>query len=213
MPLENSSRAFEKRFRAACAVLVAFGFLAVPAWPQDTLTCGGYTGNTAGNFYSNFFNNPTTSYQIAIPPTNAAVAAGDLNSTYFPIYYSIANANAANCKFELVVVGDFPDTRYFSITLNDMHYTATQHLADADIDPVGTTSQPGANPFVPGPPGAHGSSPPYNGSQAYLVPISLGNLPSTVNADRYFCAINNFEGDNLLDATQRHLSIDWNTNV
>jgi hypothetical protein len=104
----------------------------------------------------------------------------------------------------LVAVGDFPDSRYFSITVNDMHYTAAQHLADADIDPVNTDK----NPFVPG---NTGSSPPYTGNQAYLVPISLGITPGP--AANPSCAVGSFEGENLLDATVRHLSIDWNTNL
>jgi hypothetical protein len=66
--------------------------------------------------------------------------------TYFQMFYSITNLNTwmnANnyCPVELVIVGTFPDVRYFSVTDNDMHYAATQHLADADMDPVGRPGQ------------------------------------------------------------------------
>jgi len=91
--------------------------------------------------------------------------------------------------------------------VNDMHYAATQHLADAAIDPADTPSG-FENPFVPG---EGGSSPSYTGKQAYVIPISLGALPGP-NA-RPGCAISSFEEDNLLDATQRHLSMDWNINA
>jgi hypothetical protein len=203
--------------------MAALYLLALPAWPQQGIPCGGGTPQNpkTGAFYSNFFNNPTTNYQIPLGTTNAAFAAGDLNATYFSLYYSIANAanstaNPNGCQFELVIAGNFPDTRYFSITVNDMHYTATQHLTDAAIDPIGGPAAYNGNPFVPG---NTAPSPAYTGSQAYLVPISLGavpgntttqNPPGTVTPG---CQIDPFEGDNLLDATQRHLSNDWNTNM
>jgi hypothetical protein len=124
------------------------------------------------------------------------------------MFYSITNLttwmNANNyCPIELVVVGTFPDVRYFSITTNDMHYATTQHVADADMDPAGTPGNSYSNPFTPGIP--------YTGTQEYLVPISLGYVPSSTTVPG--CSIPAFEEDNLLDATQRHLSIDWNTSV
>jgi hypothetical protein len=43
-----------------------------------------------------------------------------------------------------------------------------------------------------------------------VIPISLGPVPSGISGA---CAIDPFETDNLLDATQRHFSMDWNTVV
>jgi hypothetical protein len=107
---------------------------------------------------------------------------GDLNSTYSVLFYSIANANnfkdssGTHCPLELVIGGAFPDARYFSITVNDEHNAAAQHLADAGIDPVISESASGSyplppayNPFVVT---SGGSSQPYSSAKAYpyLVP-------------------------------------------
>jgi hypothetical protein len=77
------------------------------------------------------------------------------------LYYSIWNATNANsawvkannyCPVELVIVGTFPDSRYFSVTDYDMHYANTQHLADAELDPAerpnGTNNEIATNPRV-----------------------------------------------------------------
>jgi hypothetical protein len=129
-----------------------------------------------------------------------------LNSIYYALYYSITNAlaltgeGATAPKFELVIVGTFPDARYFSITDDDMHYSNAQHLADFTIDPVGGSGDSYSNPFKTGTTYATG--------QWYLAPVSLGAIPNSTNSG---CQIDPFEGDNLLDATQRHTSTDWNT--
>jgi hypothetical protein len=131
---------------------------------------------------------------------------GDRNSTYYQLFYSISHAVNIPCQLELVVVGTFPDARYFSLTDNDMHYSATQHLADFEVDPVEQTV---TNPFLTGVP--------YTGSQQYVAPVSLGYIPNqNVLQNPKFvpgCGLTAFEEDNLLDATQRHLSMDWNTDL
>ena len=69
-------------------------------------------------------------------PVPGSTHEGNLNSIYYALYYSITNAlaltgeGATAPKFELVIVGTFPDARYFSITDDDMHYSNAQHLAD-----------------------------------------------------------------------------------
>jgi hypothetical protein len=215
------SRPFRRGFSTAGAVLAALSLLALPVWSQTNciVPAGVDQSKSGGNFFSNFAN---SDYQTKLPEGSGANAAGDLNAAYFQLYYSIYNLNnywmaappagLGMCPVELVLVGDFPDARYFSITDVDMHETVTQHLADADIDPVNNKGY--TNPFVPG---SSGSSPPYNGSQSYVVPISLGYVPgpTTANGGTVLpaCAIDPFEEDNLLDATQRHVSNDWNTNV
>ena len=200
-----------RAFPAALAVLFAVALAAQAQSPCPFQP--GTPGNPQKGFYANFAN-PT--YEIAMPLQSGTGWQSDRNSTYSPLFYSIANANRnfpPNCQFELVIVGDFPDARYFSITVNDAHNTATQHLMDAAIDPVGNVVNGvpaySQNPFVPD---ANGSSPSYTGAQPYLVPISLGAVPS-LTAVTPGCQINSFEEDNLLDATQRHLSNDWNTNL
>ena len=191
-----------RRFSAARLVLAALCFLALPAWPQDAITCGGDQINT-GNFYLNFAN---SNYEYPLSSPSGTNANGDLNSKYYQMFYSIANATsffqANGCNFELVIVGALPDARYFSITDNDMHFSETQHLADADIDPIGGAPRHYRNSFIP--------LKPYNGSEPYLVPVSLGSIPASPIPG---CAITPFEEDNLLDATQRHPSMDWNTDL
>jgi len=196
-----------RRTFAAGAVLAASCFLAAPAWPQAKciVPAGADTNPSGASFFASFAN---STYEIPIPSGNGTTTNGDLNSTYFQMFYSITNLNAwmtahNYCPVELIVVGAFPDVRYFSVTDNDMHYAATQHLADADIDPVGVPGNSYSNPFTPGIQ--------YNGDQKYLVPVSLGYVPSSTTVTG--CGITPFEEDNLLDATQRHLSMDWNTNV
>jgi hypothetical protein len=185
-------------------------------------TTGGIPALTGTDFFGNFAQGapPTNPFEIAIPSATGANAAGDLNSTYYPLFYSIANLNAwmasqNYCPVEMVIVGNFPNARYFSITANDMHYTATHHLADADMDPAIGFVNGGSNPFTP--------SNSYTGSQPYVVPVSFGWVPTypgtaalgtwTYGAGTKTCAIDPYEEDNLIDGTQRHLSTDWNTNV
>jgi hypothetical protein len=165
------------------------------------------TDSLGANFYKSYAN---SAYEIPIPQASGQSAAGDLNSTYFALYYSITNLDAwvashGNNAIELVIVGTFPKARYFSITGNDMHYTVAQHLADADLDPVGGSGNSYINPFV-----VTGNGTSYSVGPAYLLPVSMGSVPSTTLSG---CAIDPFEEDNLLDGTQRHLSMDWNANV
>ena len=190
------------------AVVAAACFLAAPAWAQTEciVPAGVDTKPSGTGFFASFAN---STYEIPIPSGNGTnVNFGDLNATYFQMFYSITNLNtwmAAHnyCPVELILVGTFSDVRYLSITDNDMHYAATQHLADADVDPVGVPGNSYSNPFTPGIQ--------YSGTQQYLVPISLGYVPGSTPSPG--CSIPPFEEDNLLDATQRHLSMDWNTNV
>ncbi len=83
-----------------------------------------------------------------------------------------------------MIVGTYPSARYFSVTDDDAHYTATQHLADKDIDP-GVSGM--TNPFVV----SGGSSPPYDGTQYYAVPVSPGTVPDVSNG----CKVSPFEED------------------
>jgi hypothetical protein len=83
-----------------------------------------------------------------------------------------------------------------------MHYSSAQHLADFAIDPVGLSGDSYSNPFK--------NENTYAAGQWYMAPVSLGAIPSSTNSG---CQIDPFEEDNLLDATQRHTSMDWNTVV
>jgi len=205
----TTPRSTRRRLSGACALLAAFCFLTIPAWPQyQSKTCTAAAKadmhpDTTTGFWGNYAANcayPASTYCYAIPLQSGQNSDGDLNSTYFPLYYSIANATATGCHLELILVGKFPDSRYFSIADNDMHATPAQHLADANIDSIAPAQ---SNPFLPGMP--------YNGNQNYLVPVSLGYLPGAGVSPG--CSIVGFQEDNLMDATQRHANGDWNTDL
>jgi len=197
------------------ACVVALGLLAAaPAWSQynGPASCATppssilASPNGGGGFYGNFAA-PSVIANYAVPMTlaTAATYSGDVNSSYFPVFYSLNNlaawmASTGYC-LELVVGGVFPDVRYFSVAVSDEHYALAQHIADADVDPENTGT---TNPFTP--------NEPNTGNQSYLLPISFGAVP-TYPAGTAGCGITPYEEDNLLDATQRHLSMDWNTNI
>ena len=211
-----TSRSLRSVFALACAVLATLSIFAVPARTQLSCPPAGPPASSAINtspqggchdFVSCFVTDGNTGcYGIALTPNNGQGLQGDLNSTYFNVFYSIANALALSSsgQFELVLVGSFPNARYFSITNNDMHYTNAEHLTDFTIDPAGMTGSSYQNPFVTS------KTFPAN-PQWFAVPVSLGAIPA-YNPSSY-CAIDPFEEDNLIDATQRHPSIDWNTVV
>jgi hypothetical protein len=153
-------RPLRSALAVAGAAAILF-FLAGPARSQSP--CPGVVSpptNGCASFYD-CFGTPANIATYGFPLNainNASTYKGDLNSTYSNLYYSIYNANAfaaANqqpggppCNVELVIVGNFQNTRYFSVTNNDMHYSLTQHLADFTIDPVGETGKSYTNPFV-----------------------------------------------------------------
>ncbi len=55
--------------------------------------------------------------------------------------------NLPFCAVELVVAGQYPNARYFSISNYDDHYTISQHIADLDVDTYNTTTN---SPFQNG---------------------------------------------------------------
>jgi hypothetical protein len=182
-----------------CALSVASCFLA-SAWPQTARSCPGVDNHPLQQgFLENFGN---TNYEIDLHPY--AGYNSDLNAAYFDLYYSITNANAfanSGCPMEIVMVANFPDARYFSLTNNDMHWGVAQHITDADIVPVGGAP----NPYTKGQP--------FTGSAQYLIPVGLGYIPDPAGSGyNPACGISP-ETQNLVDATQRHLSMDWNANI
>ncbi len=192
--------------------------------------------SASANFASNFVTSNLSTYQVPFPDfLTGANGAGDWNARYSAIYYSLSSSlngaaesmsswtstcgtgqqggcnsvtgGAHFCPAELVVSGQYPNSRYFSIADYDEHYTTAQHLADLDIDPLSSSVQ---SPFVGGQVWASGV--------AYLAPVSLGTVPSSgqngaSGGTASGCQISPYEEDNLLDGTQRHIAGDWNTVV
>jgi hypothetical protein len=165
------------------------------------LDCSGLPTSFAGNqfptgtFFSNFNN---ACYTIALG-TGIGTAGktgeyADLNSTYNQIYFKV------NPSYQLIIVGSFPQARYFSVSLYDEHEAISQHITDANIVPL--TSKY-VNPYQPGMA--------YASGQQYAVPINFGGVPGTLQAG---CMMNGFNVTmNGLDATQRHAGMDWNSDA
>ena len=141
-----------------------------------------------GNFFSNFDN---ACYLIPFSSGNGGAGA-DLNSTYNKIFYKV------DPRYQLIIVGTFPNARYFSITDYDTHGAPAQFIVDQDI--VALTSSY-INPLEPGTA--------FVAGQKYAVPIDFEGTPGTLEAG---CTMNGFNVDvNALDATWRHAGMDWNS--
>ena len=155
--------------------------------------CGptSFTGNQfpKGNFFSNFDN---SCYLIPFTTGSGGSSGGDLNSIYSKIFYKV------NPSYQIIIVGDFPQARYFSITNYDAHSAPAQFILDQDIVPL-TSSY--INPYEPGAAWVAG--------QKYAVPIDFGGTPGRLQTG---CMMTGFNTDvNALDATERHAGMDWNS--
>ncbi|HXM43041.1 MAG TPA: hypothetical protein VN924_17435 [Bryobacteraceae bacterium] len=150
-----------------------------------------FTGNQfpKGNFFGNFDN---SCYLIPFTTGTGASSGGDLNSIYAKIFYKV------NPAYQLIVVGTFPNARYFSITDYDMHSAPAQFIVDQDIVPL-TSSY--INTFEPGVA--------FAANQRYAVPIDFEGTPGTQQTG---CLMNGYNVTvNALDATFRHAAMDWNS--
>jgi len=172
-------------------LLAGLSTLAAPAYAID---CSGlptsFNGNEfpTGNFFSNF-DNPC--YLIDLSTSSATSVEGDLNAVYYTIYYQV------DPRYELIVLGDFPNARYMNVATYDNHLGATPYISDTNIKPL---ARKYVNPFQPGVA--------YVAGQKYAVPIDFGGTPGTIETG---CSISAFNVDvNALDATQRHASMNWN---
>ncbi|HLY17719.1 MAG TPA: hypothetical protein VKR61_10880 [Bryobacteraceae bacterium] len=107
------------------------------------------------------------------------------------------NVSTSIPPYELIIVGEFPNARYFSIGLYDNHSAITQNLSDVEVVPLTSTY---TNPFQPGVAFVNG--------QKYAVPIKLGGSPGTQEPG---CMMTGFNVDvNAMDGTQRHPYMNWN---
>lgn len=182
------------RVIATCALLLGAW---LPAGKAQNLNCAGlpvsFPGGQfpTGNFFSNFDNQ---CYTINIASGYGAVEYGDLNAVYYQMYFKV------DPQYQLILLGNFPNTRYFSVALNDTHSALSQWILDTDI--VALTAQY-INPYQPGVPYADG--------QQYAIPITFGGIPGQ---EQTGCSMNGFNvSANTLDATQRHTGMDWNSEV
>jgi hypothetical protein len=148
-----------------------------------------FSGNEfpSGNFFSNFAN---SCYTIPMSSGNGQTGdQGDLNALYNQIFYKV------DTRYQLIIVGAFPNARYFSIALYDEHSALTQSVLDKNIAPL-TSGY--INPYTAGTA--------YVAGQRYALAIDFGGVAGTVETG---CAMTGFN-INMLDGTQRHASMDWN---
>jgi hypothetical protein len=171
--------------------------LFIPICIAHAADCSGlptsFTGNEfpKGNFFSNFDN---SCYAISLGEGSGGHEYGDLNATYYQMFFKV------DPQYQLILVGNFPNTRYFSIALNDAHQALSQSILDTSIVPL--TSQY-INPYQPGVS--------YVEGQRYAVPINFGGTPGDQQTG---CMTTGFNVSvNGLDATQRHPGMDWNSDA
>ena len=183
-----------KQCRFMCASLLALALAPAMAHAQN---CSGLPTTFGGgefpqgNFFSNF-NNPC--YTISLGMGNGSGDYGDLNAQYYTLYYQV------NPRYQLILVGTFPNARYYSVTLYDEHDAVAQTLLDTNIVPL--TSQY-TNPFQPGVV--------FSSGQQFAVPINFGGTPGQLETG---CMMTGFNVDvNALDGTQRHAGMNWNSDA
>jgi hypothetical protein len=180
--------------------ILAVFFAAFVLFPgaARAINCSGlptqFTGNEfpTGDFFSNF-NNPC--YTIPFSAGHGSGGEeGDLNATYFKAFFKV------NPKYQLIILGAFPNARYFSVAVYDAHSAYSQSILDTSITPL--TSQY-INPYLPGAT--------FISGQLFAVPINFGGTPGTLETG---CMMNGYNvGVNGLDGTQRHAGMDWNSDT
>lgn len=176
---------------------------------SNTQNCSGlpthFTGGEfpTGNFFSNFDNN---CYLIPFSSGNGSGGEqGDLNSLYNKIFFNAcpAGANPLNCinpnlpPYELIILGEFTNARYFSISLYDNHSALAQNISDVNIVPL--TSKD-INTYEPGVAFVNG--------QHYGAAIHLGGTPGKIEKG---CMMTGYNVEsNVMDGTLRHPFMNWN---
>jgi streptogramin lyase len=147
-----------------------------------------FTGNEfpSGDFFSNF-QNPC--YLIPLPPP--AQTFTDIYDTHWTFTYKV------DPHYQIIVLGSFPNARFFSVAAYEEHSLVSQSILDEDIVPL-TSSY--INPYQAGIPYAPG--------QQYAVAVNFGGAPGALENG---CKMNGYNvAVNSLDATLRHQGLNWN---
>lgn len=150
-----------------------------------------FNGNEfpSGNFFSNFVN---SCYTIPFGVGHGGTAGSDLNSVYYKMYFKV------DPHYQLILVANFPNSRYFAVTAYDDHSAISQSIMDQDIVPL--TSEY-LNPYLPGQS--------YVSGQKYAVPVNFGGVPGNLENG---CRMSGYNvGVNALDGTLRHQGMNWNS--
>ncbi len=164
-------------FASAAEPLLAGGCVKLPAIDPSK----DFVGN---------FNNPC--YALPLGSSRGADKAGDLNAVYSEAYYTVT------AGYELVLLGSYPNSRFFSVTVYDSHAAVTSNMIDTQILPLNGSM---FNPFL--------TSAPYQANQQYGLTIGFGGGglgPITAGCNTSDTTID----QNFLDASQIHPGITWN---
>jgi hypothetical protein len=142
------------------------------------------------NFLQNFLNN---CYAFGFPANiGNGQNASDLTETYAGFFYTV------NPGYEVILVGDFPQSRYLNVATQDSHLFTQQSFHDSQLTPLSSSY---VNPFLPGAT--------YTPNQLYAVAIQFGGTePSVIQAGCGFGGMN-FHA-NIADGTKRHAGVSWN---
>src|SRR5580658_6013689 len=188
----NKDLAAMKRLINACLISAALAWLPAPVRANTCPTQFNPGSFTKGNFFTNFDNK---CYFIDfITGHGAGSEWGDLNSEHNKIFFKI---DPTIPPYQLIIVGDFPNARYFSIDINDNHSAISQSLIDINVAPLTAAD---VNPYLPGVA--------FVAGQQYAVPINLGGSPGTIEPG---CVTTGYNVDvNAMDGTLRHPFMNWN---
>jgi hypothetical protein len=181
-----------KRLSSACLISASLVWLTAPAHAGSCPTQFNPGSFTKGNFFGNFGNK---CYFIDFSTGHGSASQwGDLDTVYNKIFFKI---DTTLPPYQLVIVGDYPNARYFSVDINDDHSAVSQSLTDVDIVPLTAGN---INPYLPGVA--------FVGGQPFAVPISLGGSPGTLEPG---CMTTGYNFDvNAMDGTLRHPFMNWN---
>jgi len=181
------------RFKNIIVLAIAFFALFV----SSSAVSYGQTGCTTlppidptKNFIQNFLND---CYAFSYPTTlSTGPNAGDLTETYAGFFYLV------NPNYEVILVGDFPQSKFFNIAVDDSHLFTQQSFYDAQLTPLSSSY---VNPFLPGVT--------YQPNQLYAVAIQFGGTqPANIQPGCGYAGLNFYA--NVVDATKRHPGVSWN---
>ena len=129
-------------------------------------------------------------YAIPFPTSQGGGRfGGDLDAYYGLLFFKTFLNNP---EYELLIAGEFPRARYFSVTLYDDHMAPLESLTDHRIEPALAGM---VNPYRMGIA--------YREGQRYLIRVGLGGVPAAFN-----CAAE--EQVNSMEGTGRHYrSLAW----
>ncbi len=175
----------------ATTALVLLSVSAELSHAQTTSCTTAPPPNPSKTFLENFLNNCYATGLLA--SMSAGGNLSDLTETYAGFYFHV------NPGYEVILVGDFPQSNYLNIGVDDGHMFTLQSFYDAQLKPLASSH---VNPFLPGVT--------YQPNQLYAVALQFGGTqPANIQAGCGYGAGMNFYA-NVVDGTKRHPGVSWN---